>query len=66
MGPLSWLESVGELVDLRTDRHLDVVGVVVQDVILDFVVRDEAQLAVRALAWFVGHDSMVGDAGRRR
>jgi len=42
------------------------VGVVVQDVILDFVVGHEAKFAVRTLARFAGHGSIVGRSPPRR
>jgi hypothetical protein len=54
--------SVGKLVDLCRDGHVDVSRVVVNDVILDFVVSDEAELAVRALPWFVAHGSILRHA----
>jgi hypothetical protein len=63
-----WLEmmSAGKLMYLCTDRHLGMVWVVAQDVILNIVVVDEAKLAVRALTWFVGHALIVLDVVKRR
>ena len=48
-----------EFVDLRGEGHIGVLGVVVDDVVLHFVVGHEAEVAVRALTWFVVHAPIV-------
>jgi hypothetical protein len=56
---VSGVLSVGQFVNLCAERHLGVVGVVVQDVILDLVVIDEAELAVRTVPWLVAHELII-------
>jgi hypothetical protein len=46
-------------VDLRGRGHVLVIRVLMQDVVLDLVVRRKPQLAVRALTWTFVHGSIV-------
>jgi hypothetical protein len=52
-------------VDLYAQRHIDVVGMVVKNVILDLVVVHKAKLAVRALTGFVAHAPIISNAPER-
>ena len=52
--------------DLCGEGHAGMLGVVVEDVVLHFVVGHEAEVAVRALTWFVVHDPIVEPSVRRR
>jgi hypothetical protein len=57
--------DVRQFVGLETDHRLGVLGVIMQDVVLDLVVVREPQLAVRALVRELIHVSIVRPGWRR-
>jgi hypothetical protein len=54
-----------KLVDLNGRSHVFVIGMIMEDVVLDLVVGRKPKLAVRALTWYVLHGLIVRRTGRQ-